>query len=220
MTKLKTIKERNRFFKQKDYLNYKQARNKTTSLIRKSKINFFNKAVENNQSPGFLWQHFKHVHQSPKQSLPECIGYNDNMIYDKTHIADIFNEHFIKVSNLMEKSQPCVSYLSKLKDSLKDKVQNDYLDFKPITVIETKQILKRLNTNKSTGLDGIGPKILKLCSDYIAEPITYLINKSLSEGVFPDQLKNASVIPIHKTGSKSNPDNYRPISILPTLSKV
>jgi len=61
----------------------------------------------------------------------------------------------------------------------------------------TKQILKTLNANKSTGLDGIEPKILKLSGDYIAEPITYLINKSLSDGVFPDELKNASVIPIH-----------------------
>jgi len=112
------------------------------------------------------------------------------MIYDKTHIADIFNEHFNKVSNLMETSQPCLSYLSKLKNSFKDKTQNDFLDFKPITVIETKQILKKLNTNKSTGLDGIGPKVFKLSSDYIAEPIKILINKSLSEGVFPDQLKN------------------------------
>jgi len=96
-----------------NYKHYKQARNKTTSLIRKSKINFFNKAVENNQSPGFLWQHFKLVQQSPKQGLSECIEYNDIMIYDKTHIADIFNEHFMKVSNLMEKSQLCSSYLSK-----------------------------------------------------------------------------------------------------------
>ena len=68
---------------------YKQARKKITSLIRKSKNNFFNKAVKNNQSSGFLWQHLKHLQQSPKLSLPECIEYNDNMIYDKTHIADI-----------------------------------------------------------------------------------------------------------------------------------
>ena len=215
-----SIEERNRLFKQKDFFNYKQARNKTTSLIRKSKINFFNKAVENNQSPGFLWQHLKHIRQTPKQSLPEFIEYNNQTIYDKTHIANMFNEHFIKVSNIIEKSEPCTNYLSRLKDTLKDKVKNVFLDFIPITVIETKQILKTLNTNKSTGLDGIGPKILKLSSDYIAEPITYLINKSLSEGVFPNELKNASVIPIHKAGSKSNPNNYRPISILPTLSKV
>jgi len=59
-----------------------------------------------------------------------------------------------------------------IKNSLKDKVQNDFLDFQPITVIETKQILKRLNTNKSTALNG---KFLELSSDYIAEPISYLI---------------------------------------------
>ena len=63
----------------------------------------------------------------------------------------MFNEHFIKVSNIIEKSEPCPNYLSRLKDTLKDKVNNVFLDFTPITVIETKQILKKLNTNKSTG---------------------------------------------------------------------
>jgi len=52
----------------------------------------------------------------------------------------------------------------------------------------------------------------------MAEPISYLVNKNLSEGVF--QIKNASVIPIHKTELKSNPNNYRPTSMkLPTLTK-
>jgi len=49
-----------------------------------------------------MWQRLKHVQQSPKRSLQECVEYNDNMLYDKTHMPDIFNEHFIKVSNLME----------------------------------------------------------------------------------------------------------------------
>jgi len=69
-------------------------------------------------------------------------------------------------------------------------------------------------------LDGIGPKILKICGDSIVTPITFIINKCISEGVFPDSFKTATVIPLHKNGSKLDPNNYRPISILPTLSKI
>jgi len=62
--------------------------------------------------------------------------------------------------------------------------------------------------------------LLKLCGDNIVIPITYLINKSLTVGVFPSILKTASVIPLHKSGPKSDPNNYQPISILPTISKI
>ena len=73
---------------------------------------------------------------------------------------------------------------------------------------------------KSTGLDDIGPRILKLSYDIISPSITFLINKSLSLGIFPNVWKTANIIPIHKTGPKEDVNNYRPISILPTVSKI
>ena len=86
--------------------------------------------------------------------------------------------------------------------------------------MQTKRIIEQLNTNKSTGLDGIGPTVLKQCGDYIITGITSIINNSITQGIFPDTLKNAYVLPIHKGGSKLDLNNYRPISILPTISKV
>ena len=77
-----------------------------------------------------------------------------------------------------------------------------------------------MDTSKSSGLDKTGPNILKLCRDHVARPIATLINYSLSSGVFPDKLKEAGVVPLHKGESKYDPNNYRPISILPTLSKI
>ena len=54
----------------------------------------------------------------------------------------------------------------------------------------------------------------------ITKPITHLINISIKEGIFPDDLKMAKITPIYKKGERSDPGNYRPISILPTLSKI
>ena len=54
----------------------------------------------------------------------------------------------------------------------------------------------------------------------IAKPITHLINISINEGIFPDDFKMAKITPNYKKGEKSDPGNYRPLSILPTLSKI
>ena len=100
------------------------------------------------------------------------------------------------------------------------KLQFKHFDVECIKPYEVKMIIDKLDSNKSTGIDGIGPKILKHCGDYITPAIAHIINSSILHGVFPDSLKIANVIPIFKQGEKTDPCNYRPISILPTISKV
>ena len=80
--------------------------------------------------------------------------------------------------------------------------------------------MSSLNVNKSTGLDNIGPKILKLSADVITPSILYIVNKSISISQFPDLWKEAKVKPLFKSISKDDINNYRLISILPTVSKL
>ena len=63
--------------------------------------------------------------------------------------------------------------------------------------------------NKSTGLDGISAKILKICRDCLTPAIASIINSSIETGEFPDELKVAGVIPLHKGGTRDDPNNYR-----------
>ena len=93
-------------------------------------------------------------------------------------------------------------------------------EIKHIHPFEVKKLLDKLNSNKATGIDGIGPKILKMCGDYVTTAIAHIINLSIDQGIFPHKFKKAFVHPIFKSGNKEDPQNYRPISILPTLSKV
>ena len=72
----------------------------------------------------------------------------------------------------------------------------------------------------STGTDNIGARLLKLAAPYIAEDITFICNKSIASSCFPDKWKEAKVSPLHKSGPLEDINNYRPISILPVLSKV
>uniref|UniRef100_A0ABM0MXI2 RNA-directed DNA polymerase from mobile element jockey-like n=1 Tax=Saccoglossus kowalevskii TaxID=10224 RepID=A0ABM0MXI2_SACKO len=78
----------------------------------------------------------------------------------------------------------------------------------------------KFDIRKSVGYDGIHLKLVKVAAEYIAEPIAYIINCSLSKGVFPDKLKKARVTPIFKKRCAYEVGNYRPISVLPVFSKL
>ena len=80
--------------------------------------------------------------------------------------------------------------------------------------------IKSLDCTKATGLDGLSPRILKLSAEIASSTLLDIINKSIQNGQFPDILKIAKLLPIHKGGTKDNPSNYRPISILPVISKL
>ena len=84
----------------------------------------------------------------------------------------------------------------------------------------TTTTLKSIKRNKSTGIDNLRLCLLKDAAHTLSAPLTYLINLSLQTGLFPNDWKLAKIVPIHKSGSHYNFDNYRPISVLPVLSKI
>jgi hypothetical protein len=87
----------------------------------------------------------------------------------------------------------------------------------------THEINKLINSQKnktSHGYDGISDKILKASAPFIISPLTYIFNKVLSTGVFPDRLKYSEVQPLFKKGKKTEITNYRPISLLTSFSKI
>jgi hypothetical protein len=91
----------------------------------------------------------------------------------------------------------------------------------PTTPHEVAQCIKELKSKACPDIDGISTRVLKNCSTQLVPVLCKLINDSFSTGIFPDQLKLAKVIPIYKgKGSSADVNNYRPISILPTFSKV
>ena len=92
--------------------------------------------------------------------------------------------------------------------------------FELITEDTTMEILNNLKPKPSCGYDGISTKLLKTCKLEICKSLTLIINQTLSTGIFPDRLKVAKVIPLYKRDDKTLLDNYRPISILPSISKI
>ena len=85
---------------------------------------------------------------------------------------------------------------------------------------EVYELIQCLDVNKSTGHDGISARMLKSTGLAIVPSLTRLFNLCLSEGKFPTSWKKADVIPLHKKDNKDVCNNYRPVSILPVVSKI
>ena len=82
------------------------------------------------------------------------------------------------------------------------------------------KIVKRIKNTKSVGLDDISSRVLKLATDALSIPIASILNNNIKQNIFPEELKHAKVVPVYKKGVVDDPQNYRPISVLPCISKV
>jgi hypothetical protein len=94
------------------------------------------------------------------------------------------------------------------------------INFKNTSTKEIENIIRSLKAKGSHGCDGITTKILKISAPFISSPLSYIFNKSMLSGIFPTRLKYATIKPIFKNGDQKNVANYRPISILPSFSKI
>ena len=107
----------------------------------------------------------------------------------------------------------------KFRDQYKNVVPGSF-KLQEISEEFVKKELNSLSVYKSTGLDGIPARFVKDAAEVIKGPITYFVNLSLRSGTFPNEMKLAKVIPLHKKKSRLEAGNYRPVSILPIISKI
>jgi len=94
------------------------------------------------------------------------------------------------------------------------------IKFRNTSPKEIENIIRSLKAKRSHGYDEITTKILKISAPFITTPLSYIFNKSMISGIFPTRLKYATIKPVFKNGDKKNIANYRPISILPSFSKM
>ena len=89
-----------------------------------------------------------------------------------------------------------------------------------LSVSELGKYISRLENKTSSGLDGISNQLLKLSFLYVIDSLTYVFNLCIEKNVFPSELKKTKVVPLPEPTDKTNPTNYRPISLLSVLSKL
>ena len=130
--------------------------------------------------------------------------------------AELFNNFFVNIGNNLTNN---IKSAYKLACFLKNRVPSCLVLFSP-TAVEINQEITRLKVKKSTSYDEIPSFFLKTAANVIAPYLALLIDFVFTNGVFPDSLKIAKVVPIYKSGSKSQVQNYRPIALLSPFSKV
>ena len=217
---------RDRCKRLKHWAEYRNYRNKTRNLIRNVKRQHFTKSIENFKDTGTLWKHLRAVNNgstSSGETLPDKLIIEGEHFTDSKTIATKFNEHFTSIAQILENTNSDINDLdvTKLQNLANDKVpENIHFSIPFVTTDQVALYIHILDPSKATGLDGPSLKIIKLAANSPFLYIAALINKSIVFGTFPSELKCAKVFPDFKGGSKSDPSNYHPISILPTVSKI
>ena len=157
--------------------------------------------------------------QKYKGSIITHININGVKTYDSRRIANEFGKFYSNLgSNLAKKIKGGVNniqhYLNKIPRNTNSMVM------KLTTQTEIEQLIVKLLNKTSHGHDMISNNLLKSLGNSISYPLAIIFNQSITEGIFPDQMKMAEVLPLYKGKDSDQLINYRPISLLITISKV
>ena len=196
---------------------YKKQRNFTTKISRiNRRVNVVTELKAKcaiNDLKG-VWKTIKKASNLPVKATNACY----DLEVDETN--DFFTSVGPKIQEevKLDDSEKFRTYLGTIEES--DSSFQPHLSyFEKVSETEVANYIKSIPAHKSTN-DSTPVRIIKQILPSIIEPLTHIINLSLSTGVMPDMSKIAIVTPVHKGGDKTDPSNYRPISILPILGKA
>ena len=195
---------------------YAYFRNRVTSLIRNFKQSYFRRCFERNVGNiKATWKLIKKLSKN-NHNLDIDTIFHDGISYDnKSEIADIFNQYFVSVAEDLARNLPSTQLSPYV--FIERNRQNIVID--PVTEDECSTIIKSLKRTKQD-IDFISVEIFQKFHELFLKYLCELINHSFIKGVFPDEFKHATVIPVWKKGSRTIVSNFRPISILPFIGKI
>jgi hypothetical protein len=199
------------------YRIYKNLYFKTVRAMKK--LHYSSKLEENAKNSKKAWDTINEVQgKCKKTDNVDKINVNGALETDPLKIATEFNSFFTRVGKQISNSIPPVA-----------KAPEDYVNYdRPIpnmplgntTPEHVKKVIAKFQPKTSCDVQGQSTKMIKFISSEIAVPLAHIFNLSLSQGVFPEKLKSCRVIPVFKSGDRLDVDNYRPISLLSSISKI
>ena len=220
---------------------YNKQRNYCVSLVKKEKRKYYNdldpKILEDNRT---FWQRVKPLFSDKQKSLPKEIILieNDNITIDNTEVAEKLNTFFIESVDKLEIESFLKDNTNNISDENLQKIIDDYANHPSILKIQENvnnvskfffkdkrpldfeiEILK-LNPKKANLKGDIPTKMLIKTHDIISTYLSRFYNEAKQENKFPKSLKMADVLPIHKKDEKTLAKNYRPVSLIPVVSKL
>lgn len=135
---------------------------------------------------------------------------------NEKNMVDYSNKYFTNIgldmfNNILNPSNP---------ESISTNINISSMYLKPVTQNELIKHINNLKNNTSPGEDGISTEVIKHIHEYILTPLEHIINLIFKSGKVPKHLKSSVIIPIHKSGSKNDIKNYRPISLINNFAKI
>ena len=217
--KFKTSKPGSRAFEVNE-INLKTFNHILQKTIRAAKRNYYHNAFVNSKNDARkTWKIINSLrdHKKNEEKLPEFMTFNGKKIYNDQLIANYLNSYFAEIGNKLSET---IGHSNVSFESYLTNPSNEIFAFQPITPETVENVIENLQPKNSCAADGISSKLLKKLKPHICRPLSFLINQSFETGCFPNILKVARVKALHKKGDIHDPNNYRPISILPAISKI
>ena len=174
-----------------------------------------------------MWKCLRSLIPKSRVALPNTLHLNGQSYQDDILISNIFNDYLIKInSNNLEHNDvnniidtdPIKSNVNNQQNKSAD--SSKVFEFGQVDCDLVKKIILNLDISKSSGVDDISAKLIKHAGNEVVNTLTELVNLSLNQGKFPYKWKHAKIFPLFKIGDFNSMTTYRPISILPVVSKV
>ncbi len=191
---------------------FRSLRNRISQMIRTAKANYFkSKLTEASGNCKRTWAVINTILGRKAKS-----SHSITATHETQSVPDVFNTHFVNISKdlaakISQPSSPFSSYLPN--------PNVNTLHLRPVTETELLNIIENSRDN-AAGYDELPMQVIKKVATVLCPILTHVFNISISTGVFPEKMKLARVTPIYKSGPSSKPVNYRPISVLISLSKL
>ena len=197
----------------RDYLKYLQTRNLCNRQIKNAKQDFEKKlSKECKQNPKCFWKYVQSKSKS-KVGISPLMDKNGKLSESDQEKANTLNDFFSDV--FTREKMDNVPHIETAQWSNGELLKNVEISKESV-----KLKLNKLNPNKAQGPDAIPARMLKELSDELAEPLSILFNKSVETMTIPDDWKVATVTPIFKKGTRTDPGNYRPVSLTCITCKI
>lgn len=215
---LKINNSDNNFLSDK-YKTFKKSYRKLVAEAKKFNINA--KIVGSNNVQRTTWSVVNQITRgSSKRDVLKQIEYNNVTVQSPAEIANIINNHYINLprNTLGNHATGGDAYTADDRD--RSSAYGGSFFLYPVTEGEVYSSMRRLRASRATDVYDIDTVLLKRSAEHVTAPLTHIINLIFARGIFPDGLKVAKIIPVFKKGDVESVDNYRPIAILPIISKV